>query len=432
MMKRWWKACFFLWILLPVMVVAQPTHLTGFRILQQTGTGTLRIVFELDQKTHYRYFGLTDPHRLVIDFDDTTALVNLRKLQPSVATVIEDIRAAKKEDARYRVVFDLKDDVVLKKMESFSDGNHQDTITLELHQQLSKNRVSTVAASNVQPSPLAKNSPRESLSRNSKTPSVTPTKPIMTAESSAIVRPVVVVIDPGHGGKDPGALGAGGSREKNVVLAISKELATALQAQPGVNVYLTRKEDVYLTLRQRLRIARQYKADIFIAIHADAYRNGDSQGASVYALSLGGASSEAARWLAAAENYSELGGVDLKDKNDVLRSVLINLSQTATITASLQLGHDVLSQLNKFTPLHHDAVEQAPFVVLKSPDIPSVLVETGFLSNPKEETLLRSQSYQHQLAQGIMKGVYAYFYQQPPPGTIIAAQVMMGKKGQTV
>jgi N-acetylmuramoyl-L-alanine amidase len=239
-------------------------------------------------------------------------------------------------------------------------------------------------------------------------------------------RKVVVVIDPGHGGKDPGASGPRGSKEKNVVLAISQDLYTDINATAGMRAVMTRDGDYYLTLRQRLQKARDADADIFIAVHADAYQNAQSRGASVYALSLKGASSEAARWLAAKENYSELGGVDLSDKNDMLRSVLIDLSQTATISASLKLGDDILAQMGLFTALHHVAVEQARFVVLKSPDIPSVLVETGFLSNNTEELKLRDAQYQQKVAKAILKGVIAYFYQQPPEGTWIATQV----KGQ--
>jgi len=183
---------------------------------------------------------------------------------------------------------------------------------------------------------------------------------------------------------------------------------------------MTRDGNYYVPLRTRLQKTRKSKGDIFISIHADAFKNPKSSGASVYALSLKGASSEAARWLAEKENYSELGQVDLKDKDDVLRSVLIDLSQTATIGASLELGERVLDKLKAITKLHHPRVEQARFVVLKSPDIPSILVETGFISNPQEERRLKSLKYQKQLAQAIMSGINLYFRHQAPPGTWLA------------
>ncbi len=386
---------FIVLLLLPMLGVAKPAHITGFRVTEQDKPHATRIVFELDQKTPYHYFGLRNPHRLVVDLITTQARVNLRKAKLD-GTVVKRIRTAKKKKGTYRIVFDLNQEVLLKSFTLGPKGIYKKRIIFDLYH--SKKKTVTI-----------------------------PKKPVMTAAKKSTLRPVVVVIDPGHGGKDPGATGPHGVHEKDVVLAISKDLAQDLKNQKGIKVFLTRKGDYYITLRQRLRLARRYKADIFVAIHADAYKNKYSKGVSVYALSLRGASSEAARWLAAKENYSELGGVDLKDKNSVLRSVLINLSQTATITASLQLGTNVLDQLNHFTKLHHGAVEQAPFVVLKSPDIPSVLIETGFLSNPKEEHLLKSPRYQHRLAKAIMNGVYRYFYQRPPPGTIIAWQVLHHK-----
>jgi len=185
---------------------------------------------------------------------------------------------------------------------------------------------------------------------------------------------------------------------------------------------LTRKSDRYIALRKRVKLARKGKADMFIAIHSDAFKNRHSRGASVYALSARGASSEAAKWLAEKENYSELGGVNLKDKDNMLRSVLIDLSQTATIGASLDLGTKVLDQIGNITRLHHDKIEQAPFVVLKSPDIPSILVETGFLSNQQEEKMLGSVEFQTKIAKAITKGIKEYFWVHAPPNTKFAAE----------
>jgi N-acetylmuramoyl-L-alanine amidase len=221
----------------------------------------------------------------------------------------------------------------------------------------------------------------------------------------------IVAIDPGHGGKDTGAIGVKGQQEKTVVLAISRKLAQVINRQPGMRAVLTRNADYYIPLRKRLDLARQAKADLFVAIHADGYLNNNAKGASVYALSEHGATSEAARWLAKRENYSELGDVQLnslKDNSTELRSVLIDLAQTATIQASLKVGSSVLSQLNKISSLHYKRVEQAPFMVLKSPDIPSILIETGFISNRAEAAQLASARYQEKLSRAIKTGIQEY------------------------
>lgn len=239
-------------------------------------------------------------------------------------------------------------------------------------------------------------------------------------------RPVIVVIDAGHGGKDPGATGPNGVHEKNVTLAIARDLEEMVDQQKGMHAVMTRDGDYYVGLRDRLAIARKDKGDIFIAIHADAAPElaGEATGASVFALSLHGASSEAARWIAEKENYSELGGIDLDnipDQDNTLRSVLIDLSQTATISDSLILGGAVLHQLGELSPLHHNVVEQAPFMVLKSPDIPSILVETGFITTPYEERHLQDPIYQHALAHALLGGVKSYFNHYAPPGTWLAS-----------
>lgn len=233
-------------------------------------------------------------------------------------------------------------------------------------------------------------------------------------------RVVNIIIDPGHGGKDPGTTGPLGVHEKDVVLAISKDLYTILSQQPGFHPVLTRNADYFVPLRGRLALARKYKGDLFVAIHADAYQDPYASGASVYALSPHGASTEAARWLAEKENYSELGGISLSDKSDMLRSVLLDLSQTATVSSSMQLGSNLLQQLGTIGQLHYKVVEQAPFMVLKSPDIPSVLVETGFLSNTEEEERLRNPFDQMEIAKSLAHGIENYFYRNPPPGTLVA------------
>jgi N-acetylmuramoyl-L-alanine amidase len=244
----------------------------------------------------------------------------------------------------------------------------------------------------------------------------------MQADETHKSKNIVIVIDPGHGGKDPGAAGMNGAREKDVVLRISKELCATLNQEPGFKAVLTRDRDIYLPLRQRLAIARKNHADMFVAIHADAYNHAQATGASVFALSQRGATSEAAKWLAEKENESELGGLssELADKDEMLRSVLIDLSQTHTIESSLKIGNNVLRHLGTFSRLHHPRIEQAAFVVLKSPDIPSILVETGFLSNPLEEAKLTDPDYQYHTAQAIKEGIKKYFMTYSPSGTWFA------------
>jgi N-acetylmuramoyl-L-alanine amidase len=250
----------------------------------------------------------------------------------------------------------------------------------------------------------------------------TSTKPTLKIEDAVKAKKVVIVIDPGHGGKDSGAAGPNGGFEKHVVLKISKRLQQLLNDEPGFTAVLTRSTDIYLPLRKRLAIARKNHADMFIAVHADAYHYSNATGASVYALSQRGATSEAARWLAEKENESELGGLsnELADKDAMLRSVLIDLSQTHTIEASLGIGNTVLRNIGHFAQLHHPRVEQAAFVVLKSPDIPSILVETGFISNPLEEQRLTDPDYQEQTARAIKEGIKQYFIKNSPSGTWFA------------
>jgi N-acetylmuramoyl-L-alanine amidase len=239
----------------------------------------------------------------------------------------------------------------------------------------------------------------------------TTVKTILNTKIFYRTKPMVVVIDAGHGGKDPGAIGQYGTREKDVVLSIARMLANLVNEQPKMRAVLTRDGDYFISLRKRLEITRRSKADLFIAIHADSYFNNRASGASVYSLSNHGASSVAARWLAQRENHSELGGVDLaglEDQSVILRSVLLDLAQTATNQASLRCGRGLLDALSDVTRLHYARVEQAPFMVLKSPDIPSILVETGFISNVKEEYRLRDKSHQYKVALALFEGVHDF------------------------
>jgi N-acetylmuramoyl-L-alanine amidase len=241
------------------------------------------------------------------------------------------------------------------------------------------------------------------------------------------LRPLVIAIDAGHGGQDPGAKGPGGTREKMVTLAIARELARQVNATPGLKAYLTRDTDVFIPLVQRYQKARAAKADLFVSIHADSFTSPDASGSSVFVLSQRGASSQAARWLANQENAADLvGGVKLQDKDDTLASVLLDLSQSATLKASEDMASQVLGGLKRLGPTHKGEVERANFVVLRSPDVPSMLVETAFISNPGEERRLNDPAHQSQLARAILDGVTSYFSRQPPPGTLYAARADAG------
>jgi len=248
----------------------------------------------------------------------------------------------------------------------------------------------------------------------------TVTAPVRTAPA-VDERSVVIAIDAGHGGEDPGALGHKGTREKDVALAIARALARLVGNDPDMQPVLIRNGDYIVSLRRRIEIARENRADLFVSIHADAFKDSSANGASVYALSERGATSEAARWLAERENAADLiGGVSLDDKDDLLASVLLDLSQTATLSASLQAGAHVLSELQEIGAVRRRDVQQAGFLVLKSPDIPSILVETAYISNPQDERRLRDPREQERLAASILTGLRAYLLENPPAGTRLA------------
>ena len=242
---------------------------------------------------------------------------------------------------------------------------------------------------------------------------------------------MIVAVDAGHGGEDPGAVGAHGLYEKTVVLQMARKLAALFNDTPGYRAVLVRKGDYYIPLRNRIEIARRERADMFVSIHADAFKSAAASGASVYALSQRGASSETARWLAEKENRSDLiggvGNVSLDDKDDVLAQVLLDLSMDANLAASLEAGEAVLKKLGGVTRLHSKKVGQAGFVVLKSPDIPSLLVEAGYISNPREARRLSQADHQRRVVGAIHAGVTVYMRNSPPAGTLLAARLASGE-----
>ncbi len=341
------------------------------------------IAFDLSQDCSYKVFTLDKPDRLVIDIADGKLGPRFR---PAQGGVIKAMRTGRPSGNALRIVLDL--DQPASPRSFLRAGGSGRTLTVELDAGSQRKRV---------------------------------VRSIREMESSE-ARDVLVAIDPGHGGVDPGSSGPTGVREKNVTLALAKELAAAINAEPGMRAVLTRDRDVFIPLQKRYQIARQAKADLFVSIHADAFANRAARGSSVFMLSRRGASSEAARWLAQKENAADLvGGVKLVERDSSLAAVLLDLSQGATLQASQQVANNVLRGLGKVNPLHKHEVQRANFVVLRSPDVPSILVESAFLSNPEEERKLNSATERRKLANAVMTGIRDYFHAQPLPGTWIAS-----------
>jgi len=365
-------------------------------VVKQEGNHSVAL-FTLAGECTPKVFALTHPDRVVVDFNQTHAVRSFNHM-PLPRGFIDHVRTGRPTPNTLRLVFDVAGPSTIKTSRLKPLQAHQCRLQIEF---FSKRNLRNL-----------KDTKKEVAVKKS----MTHVKNL----PSRRLRDVVVVIDPGHGGKDPGASGPRRSVEKNIVLAIAVKLKRLIDKEPGMRAVLTRHGDYYVGLRERLNIARRANADVFVSIHADAFINHHSFGASVFSLSQTGATSEAARWLAEKENNSELGGVNLSgldDRSGLIRTVLLDLSQTATISSSLQMGKRVLRYLDRVTSLHNSRVEQARFVVLKSPDIPSILIETGFISNPREEKNLTNNDYQGQLSLAILHGLQHYFHDYPPHGT---------------
>jgi N-acetylmuramoyl-L-alanine amidase len=348
-----------------------------------------RLVFDLSEAVTHQVFPLDNPDRLVIDIENVSLKANTSTLDFS-SSPITSLRSGVHGQKNLRIVLDLKKAVQPRSFPLAKNEQYGERLVVDLYDH-GKETAKTVAD--------------------------------VTAENNR--RNIIIAIDAGHGGEDPGALGPKRIREKEVVLAISRELKKLFDRTPGYNAVLVRDGDYYIPLRQRTDIAHQKRADMFISIHADAFNKSSAHGASVFALSLRGASSETARYLAGRENRADLiggaGSVSLGDKDHMLASVLLDLSMTATLSSSLDVGTEVLKSIGGIARLHKKKVEQAGFMVLKSPDIPSILVETGFISNPKEAKQLASRGYQQKMARAIFQGVSRYFSNNLPVGTLLAA-----------
>ncbi len=407
-------------------------------------TGT-RAELQLDREARFDVIRLAGPERLVVDLPGTS----LRKgiAMPSGAGLVRGVRTGQPVPGTTRIVFDLSDRVAAIRPH-FEPATGGSKLVLEWPgERVPAAAVATTPAPTAPPprDPLAiltqgaqrgdepvrsaravaQPAPSEVAAPRRDTPATTqaPVKTVEDIARRAGLRPLVIAIDAGHGGQDPGARGASGSREKDITLKIARELARQVDATPGLKAYLTRDNDVFIPLARRYQLAREHKADLFVSIHADSFTSPTASGSSVFVLSQRGASSQAARWLASQENAADLvGGVRLQDKGDTLASVLLDLSQSATMKASEDMAEQVLSGLKQLGKTHKNHVERANFVVLRSPDVPSMLVETAFISNPDEERRLKDPAHQSQLAKAILNGVTTYFSRQPPPGTLYAAR----------
>lgn len=382
-------------------------------------TDYTRVTLESSDPLSFKTLLVKNPDRLVVDLDGIELNQALESLAGKVDTddpFISQLRAGRNKPGTVRLVLDLKAEAKPQVFSIPPAGEYQHRLVIDLYSPNSAPLFNLDQSASIDPNELKKPAP----------PAATDDKPVKTAKPKEeeptinrkqldIERLITIVIDPGHGGEDPGAIGANGSREKDVTLAIGRKLKQALEKQPNIRVVMTRDEDVFIPLASRVSKARKSNADLFVSIHADAFIKPDARGSSVFALSPKGASSTAAKWLANKENQADLiGGVKLNVKDPYLAHTLLDLTQTATISDSLKLGKAVLSELGNINKLHSSGVEQAGFAVLKAPDIPSILVETAFISNPEEEKRLTDEAYQHKMAAAIQNGIKRYFAKNPP------------------
>ncbi|HED15912.1 MAG TPA: AMIN domain-containing protein [Gammaproteobacteria bacterium] len=384
-----------------IMLLAQPV-LAGSVTVKQArlwaAPDHTRVVFDIDGSVQHSLFTLRNPDRIVIDLRNTRMPKQLTGPEYSKG-LVKRIRSAVRNQKDLRVVLDLSGRVKPKSFVLKPGKNYGHRLVLDLYQSGKKK------------------------------------KAVLTAKQQERKgqRDLIIAIDAGHGGEDPGATGTNGTHEKDAVFAIAKKLKQQINRAYGMRAYMIRKGDYYISLRQRTRLARRIHADMYISIHADAFRDKRAHGSSVYALSRRGASNEAARWLAEKENASDhIGGVSLDDKDGLLAAVLLDLSLNGTIEASVELSRYVLRELRKVGHVHKPRPQQAGFVVLKSPDIPSILIETAFISNPREERNLRSSRHQKKVARAIFNGVQRYFKKNIVPGTRLAGRRYTIARGDTL
>jgi N-acetylmuramoyl-L-alanine amidase len=369
-----------------LLLVAEPACAAEIKSLRiWAGSEYTRAVFDVSGPVDYQLFQLADPERIVLDLKASDLGGDFNA--PPAKGLLKSLRAGKQGKSDARVVFDLAEGVRPKSFLLPPADKFGYRLVLDLYPAVAK---------------------------------VAPVKSAVEVPGKA--RKVIIAVDAGHGGDDPGATGASGLHEKDVTLAVARELKQHIDRTPGMTAVLTRDADYFIPLEERYRKAREAKADLFVSIHADAFTSSDARGSSVWVLSPRGATNEAARWLADRENRSDLvGGVSLDDKDTTLAKVLLDLSQGATMGASNSVAERVLASLRQIGPTHRNYVERANFVVLRSPDVPSILVETAFITNPAEEARLKNPAHREKLAEAILTGVDNYFRASPPPGTQFAA-----------
>ncbi len=396
-----------------------------------------RVTLENDSDLKVTHFVVKNPDRLVVDIEGIALNSTLKdlvaKIQPN-DPYVKQVRVGQNQPNVVRLVFDLKEEIKPQVFTLAPVGEYKYRFVIDLYPANPQDPIAALIqkgdwlkeapanpnpplaqapaqppAKQPDPAPLAeaKPQPEDKAERN---PKVAADEPRMQ-----MTRMITIALDPGHGGEDPGATGARGNREKDVVLSIAKRLKRKIEQYPNMRVMLTRDADFFVPLGQRVVKARKVQADLFVSIHADAFVQPTARGSSVFALSEKGASSTAARWLANKENSADLiGGVNIKTHDRQLASVLLDLSTTAQINDSLRVGNAVLKEIGGINKLHKGAVEQAGFAVLKAPDIPSILIETAFISNPEEEAKLTDERYQEQMADAILTGIRNYFAKNPP------------------
>ena len=373
-----------------------------------------RITLEHDRDVKFTQMLVKDPHRLVVDLEGIEFNSVLQSLPSKILEsdpYIKLIRAGRNRPGVVRLVIDLKAEIKPQVFSLTPVANYGHRLVLDLYPVQDADPLMALLEKPNETQAKPENEIRtDEVERKPANP-----EPRPRDEAPRIDRMVTIVLDPGHGGEDPGAIGRMGSYEKHVTLEVSRRLKAKIDAQPNMRSVLTRDGDFFVPLQQRVAKARRVQADLFVSVHADAFIKATARGSSVFALSETGASSSAARWLAKKENDADLiGGVNLGVKDPYLARTLLDLSQTATINDSLKLGSAVLGELGRINTLHKAQVEQAGFAVLKAPDIPSILVETAFISNPEEESRLNDDAYQDKLAEAIMRGIKRYFAKNPP------------------
>ncbi|MDP2826567.1 MAG: N-acetylmuramoyl-L-alanine amidase [Sulfuritalea sp.] len=374
-----------------------------------------RVTLEHDQAIKYSHLLVKDPDRLVLDLEGVEFNSVLQTLPSKILDsdpYIKLIRAGRNKPGVVRLVIELKGEVKPQVFSLKPVGEYGHRLVLDLYPAEPVDPLMALLEKSGEP-PLKAESALDSRARPTEKPGERPAE--KQDEKPEIARLVTIVLDPGHGGEDPGAIGRGGSHEKNVTLSVARRLKEKIDATPNMRSVLTRDGDYFISLHQRVQKARRVQADLFVSVHADAFVKTTARGSSVFVLSETGASSSAARWLANKENSADLvGGVNIGVKDPYLARTLLDLSQTATINDSLKLGKHVLGELGRVNTLHKGQVEQAGFAVLKAPDIPSILIETAFISNPEEEARLNDDAYQDRMADAILRGIRRYFAKNPP------------------